>query len=63
MEENDLNVLQNIINLSEEECTKLINSPRGTAIIHAGRNRLMVDVVSSEKEHELINTDSIENIN
>ena len=59
MEENDLNVLQGVMKLSEEECCKLINMPRGTAIMHAGRNKLMVDVISSPKEHSLINTDMV----
>lgn len=57
MEENDINILENIINLSEEERIRMINMPRGTAIIHAGGNTLMVDVISSKKEHQFINTD------
>lgn len=57
LEENDINILENVMNLSEEERIKLVNMPRGTAIIHAGRNRLMVDVISSEKEHKFISTD------
>lgn len=57
MEENDLNILKNVVNLSEEECIRLINMPRGTAIMHTGRNTLMVDVISSKKEHEFISTD------
>ena len=59
LEENDLNILESVIRLSEEEKIRLINMPRGTAIIHAGRNALMVDVISSEKEHQFINTDLI----
>lgn len=57
MEETDINILENVMNLSEEERTRLINMPRGTAIMHAGRNTLMVDVISSKKEHQFINTD------
>lgn len=60
MEENDLNILQNVVNLSEEERIRLINTPRGTAIIHAGRNALMVDVISSQKEHQFISTDRLD---
>ena len=63
MEENDLNVLEKVMKLSEEESSKLINMPRGTAIMHAGRNTLMVDVIASQKEHELINTDMIKSKN
>lgn len=57
MEENDINILENIISLSEEERIRMVNMPRGTAIMHAGGNTLMVDVISSEKEHKFINTD------
>jgi len=59
MEENDINILEKVINLSEEERYRLISMPRGTAIIHAGHNSLMVDVIASEKEHKFINTDLI----
>ena len=57
MEENDISILEKIIVLSEEERAKLINMPRGTALIHAGRNRLMADVIASETEHRYISTD------
>ena len=57
MEETDINILEGVINLSEEERIRLINMQRGTAIIHAGRNTLMVDVISSKKENKFISTD------
>ena len=60
MEENDINILENVMNLSEEERVRLINMPRGTSIIHAGRNTLMVDVVSSKREHQFISTDIVD---
>ena len=59
MEETDINILEKVIKLSEEERYRLISMPRGTAIIHAGHNSLMVDVIASRKEHEFINTDLI----
>ena len=59
MEENDINILEKVINLSEEERYRLISMPRGTAIIHASHNSLMVDVIASEKEHKFINTDLV----
>ena len=57
LEETDINVLEKVINISEEEKYRLINMKRGTAIVHADRNTLMVDVVASKKEHERITTD------
>lgn len=57
MEENDIHILSNVMQLSEEEKYRLINMPRGTSIIHADRNTLMVDVISSEKEHQYISTE------
>ena len=57
LEETDINLLEKVISISEEEKYKLLNMKRGTAIIHADRNALMVDVVSSKKEHERITTD------
>ena len=57
LEETDINILEKVINISEEEKYRLINMKRGTAIIHADRNTLMVDVVASKKEHERITTD------
>lgn len=61
MEETDINILEKVIKLSEEERYRLIRMPRGTAIMHAGHNSLMVDVIASKKEHEFINTDLIMN--
>ena len=57
LEETDLSVLDKSILISEEERYKILNMKRGTAIIHAGRNNLMVDIISSPKEHEYVNTD------
>ena len=57
MEENDINTLEKVMVLSEEEQSRLLNMPRGTALIHAGRNHLMADVIASEKEHFYITTD------
>ncbi len=59
LEENDIHILKDIIHLSEEEMYRLVNMPRGTAIMHAGKNILMMDVIASSKEHALINTDAI----
>ena len=57
LEENDINILENVVNISDEEKYRLLNLKRGTAIIHAGRDALMIDVIASKKEHSYINTD------
>ena len=61
MEENDISLLEKVLKISEEEKYKLLNMKRGTTIMHAGRNILMVDVVASQKEHEYISTDYVTN--
>ena len=60
MEENDILILEKVMVLSEEERSRLINMPRGTALIHAGRNRLLADIIASEKEHRYISTDRVD---
>ena len=57
LEETDITLLEKVINISEEEKYKLINMKRGSAIIHADRNALMVDIVASKSEHKRITTD------
>ena len=57
LEETDINMLEKVISISEEEKYRLLNMKRGTAIIHADRTALMVDIVSTKKEHERITTD------
>ena len=57
LEETDINILEKVINISEEEKYRLLNMKRGTSIIHADRNVVMVDVIASKKEHERITTD------
>jgi len=59
LEETDIKHLENIINLSDEEKIQLINMKRGTALIHAGRNTLVCNIVSSEKEHSFITSEFI----
>ena len=57
LEENNIVKLSDVINLSEEEKYRLINLERGKCLLHAGRNKVMVDIKVSKKEHEVINTD------
>ena len=57
LEESDIDSLKSAVKLSEEEKYRLINLERGTCIMHAGRNHLLLKVQASDKEHEFINTD------
>lgn len=57
LEENNINKLADVINLSEEEKCRLVNLERGKCILHAGRNKVLIDIKATEKEHGLISTD------
>ena len=57
LEENNIIKLADVLRLSEEEKYRLTNLERGKCLLHAGRNKVMIDVKVSKKEHELINTD------
>lgn len=57
IEENDLKKLEEVMNLSEMELFKILNMERGTCLMHAGRNHLLIKVLASEYEHQFISTD------
>lgn len=57
LEEEDVKILKNILNLSEEEEIKVQNFERGTGLFYAGKNHIAIKVEASKKEHELITTD------
>lgn len=57
LEENNISKLSDVIKLAEEEKYRLINLERGKCLLHAGRNKVMIDIKVSEKEHSFINTD------
>lgn len=57
IEENDIKILKDVLNLSEVEVYKILNSERGTCLMYAGRNHLLVNVIASEYEHSFISTD------
>lgn len=57
LEENNILKLSEVINLSEEEKSRILNMERGKCILHSGRNKMMIDVKATDKEHEIINTD------
>ncbi len=57
LEEEDVKVLKNILNLSEEEEAKVQSFERGTGLFYAGKNHVAIKVEASPREHELITTD------
>ena len=57
LEEEDVKILKNILNLSEEEEVKVQTFERGTGLFYAGKNHVAVKVEASPREHELITTD------
>lgn len=57
LEEEDVKVLKNILNLSEEEESKVQTFERGTGLFYAGKNHVAIKVEASAQEHELITTD------
>ena len=61
LEENEINILRENLNLSEEEIFKIQNAKRGCCLLYAGNNHLCVKVKASTKEHEYISTDRNDN--
>lgn len=57
VEENDVRSLKSTMNLSDMETYKILNAPRGTCLMYAGRNHLLVKVLASDYEHNFISTD------
>ena len=57
VEENDLQKLRDVMQLSEMEVYQILNAERGTCLMHVGRNRLLVKILSSDYEHQFISTD------
>lgn len=57
MEQNDINVMKDIVCLSEEECYRIKNMIRGTCLIHTDKVNLIAKIEASKKEHEIITTD------
>ncbi len=57
VEENGLNTLKEVMNLSELETYRVLNLERGNCLIYAGRNHLLVKILASDYEHKFISTD------
>lgn len=62
LEENEINILKENLNLSEEEIFKIQNAKRGSCLLYAGNNHLYINVKASEKEHKYISTDINDNL-
>lgn len=62
LEENEMKILAENINLSEEEIYKIQSSKRGKCLLYAGNNHLYINIKSSEKEHKYISTDRSDNL-
>ncbi len=58
LEENEIKILKNSLNLSEEEEIKIQNAKSGSCLVYAGSNHVEVKVLASEKEHEYISTEN-----
>ncbi len=57
LEENDLNLLRENLNLSDEEIYKIQVAKRGTCLLCAGQNHMIVKIESSSLENKFISTD------
>lgn len=57
VEEADVLKLKDVLNLSEVESYKLLNAERGSCLMYAGKNHILVKVKASEYEHKFISTD------
>jgi type IV secretory pathway VirB4 component len=57
LEEEDVKILKNIINISEEEEIKIKSFERGVGLFFAGRNHTVVRVKAYDKEYNAITTD------
>lgn len=62
LEENEINILKENLNLSEEEVLKIQNAKRGSCLLYAGSNHLYINIKASGKEHEYISTDVNDNL-
>lgn len=62
LEENEIKILSQNINLSDEEIYKIQNAKRGNCLLYAGSNHVYVNVKSSDLEHKYISTDRVDNL-
>ncbi len=57
LEESDINNLENIIHISENEKIRLQSMKRGTCLMYATKEHIIVNVEASKLEHKFITTD------
>lgn len=61
LEENDIQILKENLNLSEEEVYKIQTAKRGECLLYAGTSHMLVKIEASPKENEYISTDRKDN--
>lgn len=57
LEENDIKNLEKVLVISEKEKLKLQTMNRGTCLICAGKEHVLLKIEASKKEHKFITTD------
>ena len=57
LEENDIKSLETVVNLSENEKLKLQSMNRGTSLLYAGKEHIVLKIEASKLEHKFITTD------
>ena len=60
MEEAEALKLKEKLGLTDEETMQIIRSGRGQGLLCAGKNRISVEIRSSQTEHDLITTNRID---
>ena len=57
LEENDINSIEKVVKISEKEKLKLQTINRGTCLLYAGKEHILLKVEASNLEHKFITTD------
>jgi len=57
LEEEDIRILENILNLSQEEILKIKNFDRGYGLLFSNKNRVVAKINANKFEYNLITTD------
>ncbi len=57
LEEEDINILKDVISVSDEEVFKIKNFDRGYGLLLSNKNRVIAKIVSNKSEYNLITTD------
>ena len=57
LEEEDIRILENVLNLSQEEILKIKNFDRGYGLLFSNKNRVVAKISANKFEYNLITTD------